>query len=116
MEGLKNVQDLIEEGDWLVKLDLSDAFFLVPLHRDSRKLTAFHWKGIDYEFRVLCFGLSCAPIVFTKLLKVPMAFLRKMAIRAVMYLDDLPNLGRSQQEAMAARDAAMLVLSHLASP
>ena len=113
MEGLKNVQDLIEPMDYLIKLDLSDAFFSVPLHKDSRKLTSFRWKGTVYEFRVLCFGLSSAPRIFSKLLKIPLAFLRKLSIRVVIYLDDLILFGRSKEEAIAARDAAILVLTSL---
>ena len=113
MEGLKNVQDLIEKGDYLVKIDLSDAFFSIPLHKESRRLVAFQWRGIAYEFRVLCFGMSCVPLVFTKLLKVPISFLRKMAVRVVIYLDDLILFGRSLQEAEETRDLAMTLLSRL---
>ena len=113
MEGLKNVQDLIERGDHMVKLDLSDAFFSIPLHKESRRLVSFHWRGTAYEFRVLCFGMSCAPLIFTKLLKVPIAFLRKLAIRVVIYLDDLILFGRTRKEAEEARDLAMLLLTRL---
>ena len=113
MEGLKNVQDILLQGNWLIKIDLSDAFFSVPLHKDSRKLAAFHWKGVPYEFRVACFGLACAPRVFTKLMKVPIAFLRKLGLRVVVYLDDLLVMAASPRLALEARDTTMLVLESL---
>jgi len=41
----------------------------------------FEWEGDLYEFLCLCSGLSLAPPVFTKLLKVPITLLRTLNIR-----------------------------------
>lgn len=35
-------------------------------------------------------GISMAPLVFTKSMKVPMSFPRRIAIHLVVYLDDIP--------------------------
>ena len=55
MEGIHSIRDLLRPNDLLVKIDLKDAFFSIPIDKASRKLTTFHWKGETYEFKVLCF-------------------------------------------------------------
>ena len=72
------------KGDWMVKLDLKDAYFSVPVSTWSRKLIRFHWKGILYEYLCLAFGLGPTPRIFTKLMKVLVSVLRKLGIRLVI--------------------------------
>ena len=89
MKGLDCVKYLIERGDWMVKLDLQDAYLLVAVHSEHFKFLRFYWKGILYEYVCLPFGLSSAPRVFTKLLRPVVAYLRSLGIRLFIYLDDL---------------------------
>jgi len=32
MEGIYNLKDLLQPGDWLAKVDLKDAFFTIPIY------------------------------------------------------------------------------------
>ena len=89
MEGFHMVKDLVKPGDWLAKLDLKDAYFLVPVDPNHQKFLQFQWQGNLYQFHCLPFGLSCAPRTFTKLMKPVVAFLRERGIRLIIYLDDL---------------------------
>ena len=73
MESLNSLQFLLKKGDYMTKLDLKDAYFCVPPHKESRKFVLFQWDGRLYEFLCLCFSLTPAPRTFTKLLKVPLA-------------------------------------------
>ena len=61
MEGLHCLKYLLEENDFLCKIDLKDAYFSVPLFMSSRKFVRFAWSGNFYEFLYLCFGLGPAP-------------------------------------------------------
>ena len=68
METAASVLQSIREGDWMVLLDLKDAYFHIPIHLDSRKFLRFVWKGVVWQLRTLCFGLSTAPQVFTRVM------------------------------------------------
>lgn len=89
MEGLKVVRSLVRRGDWLASVDLTDAYFHVPVAPEHRKFLRFRWGGRLYQFRCLPFGLATAPWLFTKLMKPVIARLRAMGVRCVIYLDDL---------------------------
>ena len=62
----------------MIKLDLNDAYFCVPLHKGSREFARFQWYGKLYEFLCLCFSLGHAPRIFIKMLKKFLAVLRRM--------------------------------------
>ena len=110
MEGLKDVKHLLKRGDWMCKIDLSDAYFSVPLGTRSRKFVRFNWKGKLYEFLCLAFGLGPGPRIFTKLMKVPIAILRRLGVRLVIYLDDILIMGSSQEEVTRARDTIIFFI------
>ena len=70
MEGMYLIKDLLQENDFLIKIDLKDAYFGIPLDKTSKKYICFQWEGNLYEFLCLCFDLVPAPLIFAKLLKV----------------------------------------------
>jgi hypothetical protein len=69
MEGIQTVKDLLKSGEWMTKVDLKDACFTIPSHKDHRALLRFMVQEHHYQFTCLPFGLWCAPWVFTKTLK-----------------------------------------------
>ena len=89
MEGLHTARSLLRKGDYMMKLDMRDTYYAVPIHPESRKYLRFQFKGTTYEFRCLPFGLSLAPRVFTRILRPIVAKLRSEGIRTVIYLGDL---------------------------
>ena len=80
MESLHCLKFLLEQDDLLCKIDLKETYFTVPLNKNSQKFVRFQWSGNLYEFHCLCSGLGPAPRIFTKLLKVPIALLRRVSI------------------------------------
>ena len=97
MESIRSLRDVVLPGDYMVKLDLQDAYLTVPMHRSVCKYLRFCWKGEVYEFQSLPFGLAPAPLLFTKLLKPLLGFLRERGIRIIIYLDDILILAGESQ-------------------
>ena len=85
---LAQVLQALEEEDWLVSLDLQDAYFHIPIYLSHRKYLRFCLGGQHYQFKVLPFGLTTTPRVFTKVLAVVAAQLRREGIPVFPYLDD----------------------------
>ena len=107
------MRDLIVPNDYLIKIDLKDAYYSIPLDPKSRRLMSFTWEGKTYEHLSLCFGLGPAPRIFTKITKVAVSILRKLGIRVVVYLDDFILMGQSLKEIQMARDTTLFLLQNL---
>lgn len=58
MEGLPVVSSLIQSSDYMRKLDLKDAYFLLPVHPNHRKFLRFDFEGNIFEFQCLPFALT----------------------------------------------------------
>ncbi|KAI9560527.1 reverse transcriptase [Daphnia sinensis] len=96
MEGLPTLKHLIKERDWMVKIDLRDAYLTVPVNENFHEFLQFLWAGEIFQFTSLCFGLASAPWAFTKLLKPVVTLLRTLGFRVVIYLDDLIVLNQCE--------------------
>lgn len=79
-------------------IDLQDAYFLVPIHKKSRKFLRFRFLGKLYQFICLPNGLSSSPYIFTKILKPVMMVLRARGFVSVIYLDDILCIGNNFNE------------------
>ena len=100
MEGIHMLRDLLKKGDFLVKIDLKDAYLTVPIWKNHQKYLRFLWKGSMLEFGCLPFCLATAPRVFTKLMKPVVGALRQRGIRLIIYLDDLLIMAESYDQAL----------------
>lgn len=69
MEGIHLIKDMMKEGDWFIKLDLKDAYFAVPIHKDHWRFLQFQSNGKTYQFNCLPFGLASAPRIFINIMK-----------------------------------------------
>jgi hypothetical protein len=96
MEGIHMLRDLLSEGDYLVKIDLKDAYLTVTIWKGHQKYLRFLWKDTMLEFACLPFGLATAPRVFTKLMKPVVAMLRQRGVRLIIYLDDILIMAESE--------------------
>ena len=88
METIASVLLSVKEGDFLAPVDLKDAYFQIPIHHSSRKLLRFVSDGTVHQFKVLCFGLSIAPQVFTRVFATVSAWAHSCGVRLLRYLDD----------------------------
>jgi len=113
MENLESVKFVIEKGDYMVKIDLQDAYFLISIIPEHREFLRFYWKGVLYEYLCVPFGLCSAPRVFTKLLRPVVAYLRERGIRLVIYLDDMLFFNQSVAGLLSDVQLAISLLERL---
>ncbi|KAK3886697.1 hypothetical protein Pcinc_009163 [Petrolisthes cinctipes] len=88
MVSVAQVRTVLRKGDWLASLDLKDAYWHVPIHPRFRRFLAFQVGTETFQFTRLPFGLSLAPRVFTKLVRVVASRLAEAGVPTLMYLDD----------------------------
>ena len=88
METNRSIRACILPGMLTTKLDLSDAYFHIPISLASRKFLRFVWNNKVYQFLAVPFGLAVAPQVFTRVFQTVIAHLHTLSIQAHSYLDD----------------------------
>ncbi|MEL7521173.1 MAG: reverse transcriptase domain-containing protein, partial [Cyanobacteria bacterium J06553_1] len=98
MTTVHQVRSLVQMSDYTCSIDLTDAFWHVPVASPFRAWLGFALGRKRYRFRVLPFGLSIAPRVFTKLMNAALIQLRLKGIQIVAYLDDLLVWAQSEQQ------------------
>ncbi|KAL0160861.1 hypothetical protein M9458_044586, partial [Cirrhinus mrigala] len=98
----KRMLTCIRHQDWFATIDLKDAPFL-----------RFAFEGRAYQYKVLPFGLSLSPRVFTKVTEAALSPLWRMGIRILNYLDDWLLIAHSRDVLCEHRDLVLRHLSHL---
>ncbi len=100
----------MQPQDWFAAIDLKDAYFHVSILLRHRPFLRFAFEGRAWQYRVLPFGLSLSPRVFTKVVEGALTPLREVGVRILNYLDDWLILAQSREQLGNPRD---LVLRHL---
>ncbi|CAC5396319.1 unnamed protein product [Mytilus coruscus] len=113
MDSLNSVLNLVQKGDWAISLDLKDAYFLIPIHETHKKYLRFCVNNMCYQFRVLCFGPTSAPRIFTKVCSVVAAHLRAQNICLAAYLDDWFLINQAKQMLISDREKTLNLLTNL---
>jgi len=82
-------------GTMLAKLDLKEAYRMVPVHPQDRVLLGMHWKGETYVDAALPFELRSAPKIFSALADALAWIIHANGFPNVLhYLDDFLLLGQ----------------------
>ena len=69
METAENIRDSFQQGEWVTSLDLTDAYFHIPIHPRFQKYLRFNVGDRSYQFTALPFGIATAPLEFTMVAK-----------------------------------------------
>lgn len=109
---IPHVLQAINPGDWFISIDLKDAYFHVPVARPHWRFLRFAFRGRHYQFRVLPFGLSLSPRVFSRCIAAALSPLQARGLKIMPYLDDWLICAPSHEEVV--RDTR-IVLDHVAS-
>ena len=92
------------------KVDIKDVYYSVPILPEHQKYPKFYFRGKLYQFTCLPNGLCSGPRKFTKLLKLPISYLRLQQVTVAGFIDDLIALGRSFVE---CERNIKLIVTHL---
>ncbi|XP_042228936.1 uncharacterized protein LOC121870990 [Homarus americanus] len=88
MVSVAQVRLHLKQGARLSSIDLENAYWHVRIHRRFKKILAFQVEGDVFQFTQLPFGLSLAPRVFTRIVRVLARELTHRNGDVFMYLDD----------------------------
>jgi hypothetical protein len=98
METHSKILELLHKNDFMASIDLSDAFFSIPVHDSHKKFIAFEFDDCHFTYNVLPFGLTSSPRIFSKMLKPAIIFLRSQGVKVSFYLDDIFLCSSSSDE------------------
>ena len=107
------VMKLVRKGNWALSIDLTDAYFHVPILLNHRMFLKFAVGHHCYQFRCLHFGPTTAPRIFTKMLSAVLQFLREQGVQITAYLDDSLLFQNHPDYLCNSRDTALQVLNRL---
>ena len=110
---MHTVKNILRQNDSLTKVDLKDAYFMIPIREVDRPNLCFLAQHRQFQFTCLQFGLSCAPWVSTKTLKLAIYTLRELEIRLVVYIYDILVMAESKDLAKNHTKASIFLLESL---
>ena len=76
MDSLESALQLIKPGSYMASLDIQDSFFCIKVHPAYTKYLKFMHKNKLLQFTCMPQGLTCSPRIFTKLMKIPLSYIR----------------------------------------
>ncbi|XP_047242464.1 uncharacterized protein LOC124881023 [Girardinichthys multiradiatus] len=105
------LHSLTPDKKYFSVVDLSNAFFTVPLHEESQHLFGFQFKGKKYTYTRLPQGFSKSPYVYTQALRYSMSTCEVPEhSQVLLYVDDILIASDTQQH---CEEATITVLKHL---
>lgn len=96
---LPRIEDLLHQLHGMthfITLDLASGYWQLPLHENTKPITAFMTHDNVYQFNVLPFGFNCAPVIFQR----TMMDLFRDVPGLLIYLVDILIMGKSTDEAV----------------
>ena len=104
-------------GSFLAKVDVRQAYRIVPVHPEDRPLLGMMWEGSLFVNSALLFGLRSAPKIFSALADALEWLIRNEGVESVMhYLDDYLLVARTQEGCHEALQKLLGIFERLKVP
>ena len=88
MDTFETALKLIKRNVFRASVDIHHVYYSIPVAFEHRKFLCFLWKGKLYSYTCVPYGISCAPRLFTKLMKPVYATLCQLGHTNSGYIDD----------------------------
>lgn len=115
---IDNVIEMLNPGTFMASVDISAAYRSILIHPSQWKYQGISWKVDGNQTYLLdthlCFGLRCAPYLFTQISNFVIRCLRRRGFtRCTAYLDDFFVTGSTENECRLAQQALISILRSL---
>ncbi|KAJ2942855.1 hypothetical protein O0L34_g15045 [Tuta absoluta] len=109
----RQMSNFLQPGDWMTKLDISQAYYHIPIRRQHRRFLRISYNGRLLQMTCLPFGLATAPRMFASITNWTAEVLRTKGLRVVVYLDDYCIAHQDQKVLRAQAHVAVSFLTSL---
>ncbi len=103
-ETLSTLARMAGKGWWCLTFDLAQGYHHIEMTPNSREWLGFKVLNCWYRYKVLPFGLSWSPCVFTKVVRQTVRWWRKQGVFVMAYVDDFIVLAPTKEELLKVRD------------
>ena len=87
---IPSILHILQKAKFAAKIDLSKAYYHIPIHNSFKKFFTFAFKNKKFCFNNMPFGLSLAPYIFTTIMTAVIVYIRRTyGIIIYSYLDDI---------------------------
>ena len=110
---VNEIFNYINKGAYATVIDISKAYYHIKINEKFQNFFAFTFNDKKFKFKVLPFGFTNAPYIFTKITEPIWKYLRKnFNIMIFAYLDDILIISESEDECKihATQTLALLAL------
>jgi len=102
---------------FLVKADVKEAYRMVPVHPEDQYLLGVQWESSVYVDKVLPFGLSSAPKIFSALADALQWILHNNGVtKGLHYLDNYILVAKDHQSALSQKVTIISTFERLGVP
>ena len=110
---IQEIKYLLPLGYWTISIDLKDGYWHIPIAPSKRPFLGFRYRGQDWQFRAMPFGLNVAPRAFTKVMCHIVKVLARAGIWCLPYLDDLLLIAQTREECLRIAQKALSILKYM---
>ena len=110
---IQEIKYLLPRGYWTISIDLLDGYWHVPVAPNKRPFLGFRYRGQNWQFRAMPFGLNVAPRTFTKVMSHVVKELAKAGIWCLPYLDDFLIVAPTREACLNVSQKALEIIRNL---